>query len=539
VIYSATFVIYSIVILQLIGLKFVIVQDYGWDLDAVPTTDNNLTMSTSTSTSQHELFELSAPAPPKSQIPVFIIPQKDDPRLHGEHHHFVLDGIEKSPFFNLTSDPTEGNLWIIDLHRINNDNNCQRVYAQINEAMKARSIKYNGTIHAPVVTETQGHEWIDDITRWTILLVDWSDRPGLHDPCSFSLLGMENEAQDRQQTEIDVRYAIRSTVQRGPNYLETQFDGISPTFNKTKNRNWRRHAKMINWHIQPDDSTIIRHEKLHTDQQQKQCLHIPYHVRTDHVEVIKRVIQQEQFQKISKHANQPSLNNAAGINDVPADAESYPSEGWDPNSLPRPIDVCHFWQNTWHDSVPDYDSELRDLVSQTLVEMSTSQAEDHHQQQQRLGAISFFVGVKGPLGLAGRQRPQYLYARQLLQCKIVVVVGRDHHEDHYRLMETLASGAMVLSDPMLRPPPGLVKGRHWDTFSSRSELESRIRFYILDQPDRRREIALNGWKLAMTSFRSWHFMEKLVYGTIWSKNTQEPTIRLNSCYDLAFASKID
>ena len=48
----------------------------------------------------------------------------------------------------------------------------------------------------------------------------------------------------------------------------------------------------------------------------------------------------------------------------------------------------------------------------------------------------------------GRNKAQELYVATMLQYKIVVVCQRDLWEGHYRLMEALAGGAMVMTDPM-------------------------------------------------------------------------------------------
>ena len=48
----------------------------------------------------------------------------------------------------------------------------------------------------------------------------------------------------------------------------------------------------------------------------------------------------------------------------------------------------------------------------------------------------------------GRNKAQELYVATMLQYKIVVVCQRDLWEGHYRVMEALAGGAMVMKDPI-------------------------------------------------------------------------------------------
>jgi hypothetical protein len=56
----------------------------------------------------------------------------------------------------------------------------------------------------------------------------------------------------------------------------------------------------------------------------------------------------------------------------------------------------------------------------------------------------------------GARNVQFHYIQTLMTSKIVVFAQPDEWEDQYRLMESLASGALVLTDSMLAPPEGLV-----------------------------------------------------------------------------------
>tara|TARA_B110001450_G_scaffold200453_1_gene189373 strand:+ start:186 stop:467 length:282 start_codon:yes stop_codon:yes gene_type:complete len=52
------------------------------------------------------------------------------------------------------------------------------------------------------------------------------------------------------------------------------------------------------------------------------------------------------------------------------------------------------------------------------------------------------------------------YVEHLLGTKIVVATQRSLWEDHLWLMEALAAGCLVLTDPMMLLPHGLVEHQH-------------------------------------------------------------------------------
>ena len=81
----------------------------------------------------------------------------------------------------------------------------------------------------------------------------------------------------------------------------------------------------------------------------------------------------------------------------------------------------------------------------------------------------------------------------------------------YRLMEALAGGAMVLTDPMQPLPVHIQDGKHLLVYRSLGQLKRLIKYY-LEYPEERLKIARAGHDLAMTAHRSWHIMERFVLG---------------------------
>lgn len=106
---------------------------------------------------------------------------------------------------------------------------------------------------------------------------------------------------------------------------------------------------------------------------------------------------------------------------------------------------------------------------------------------------------------------QIEYAQTLLSSKIVVVAQRDEWEDQYRLMESLASGALVLLDSMLAPPEGLVNNTNCIMYEGLVSLKKLIRYYLKNE-SKRKAIAKKGFKLALGRHRSWHRIESILFG---------------------------
>lgn len=117
---------------------------------------------------------------------------------------------------------------------------------------------------------------------------------------------------------------------------------------------------------------------------------------------------------------------------------------------------------------------------------------------------------------------QLNYVDYLLRCKIVVIAQRDEWEDHYRLYESLASGAMVLMDPMLSMPEGLKNKTNVGVYDSLDSLKSQVEYY-LEHESRRKSAARRGMELALGYYRSWHRLEQLIFG--------RPLTLVNKAYD--------
>jgi hypothetical protein len=117
------------------------------------------------------------------------------------------------------------------------------------------------------------------------------------------------------------------------------------------------------------------------------------------------------------------------------------------------------------------------------------------------------------------------YVNTLLTSQIVVIASHDEWEGDWRLWEIMASGAMVLAEAMVSPPPGLENGTNVITFDSISSLD-RLLLHYLRNDDERRRIAQRGQQLALGQHRSWHDLERVMFGRPLSHAPRRHALRL-------------
>ena len=161
----------------------------------------------------------------------------------------------------------------------------------------------------------------------------------------------------------------------------------------------------------------------------------------------------------------------------------------------RITDVAHHWPPSTE--VAQF-SNLRNRVSTWLLE--------------KLGHdYQVLCEMVGQHDRVGRRHAQQGYIESMIDTKILVVAQRDTYEDHYRLYEALASGALVMTDPMYTLPPTLQNGTHLLVYTSLPNLIVLVRHY-LRQDTERLAIATAGYTMALSRHRSWHRMEEIILG---------------------------
>jgi hypothetical protein len=176
----------------------------------------------------------------------------------------------------------------------------------------------------------------------------------------------------------------------------------------------------------------------------------------------------------------------------------------------RPVDIVHLWAI----EIPPQNSFLRNQASETVQNMS------HWTHPTESRQLRVETSIQGFRAHVGRQHVSEDYVKTLLQSKIVVVTQRDQWEDHFRLFEALAGGAMVLMDEMLSLPHSLQDGESVIFFHSIEELQQKAMYY-LEHTEERLAIARKGWEVTMKKHRSWHRLEEMLFGKALTNTTLE------------------
>lgn len=228
------------------------------------------------------------------------------------------------------------------------------------------------------------------------------------------------------------------------------------------NRKWNEEAQF------PDRGNI--QPQPHPDQ--RPILHIPYPIRTD----ISR--------GIAESLRQQNLTN--------------------PLQMERSIDIAHFYKRQKEVGTMAYYDNLRNGVNVVLHFLESMPLSTNRE-------IRVFAGLVGSDKRKGRNDVSEEYVKTMLQSKIIVVAQRDAWSDHYRLMEALSSGALVIADETLVLPRGLRDRESLVIFKSFSDLRDQLFFYLTHENERK-AIAKRGWQIAMGYHRSWHAMEGVIFG---------------------------
>jgi hypothetical protein len=238
---------------------------------------------------------------------------------------------------------------------------------------------------------------------------------------------------------------------------------------------------------------------------------IPLTVRTDTIEAIEYTL------ATHMHTSQPSP--AADYDSAPGGIKLADRIE---RILPRPYDVICLWplpNSTEAKHIgSEQEAKFRFKVSQVVHKIG----EHHH--------LNYYVGLAGRATQHGRWGVMLEYIQMLLSSKIVVVTNRDQWEDHYRLMEALSSGALVMTDQWVQLPLGLKDGTSIIEFTSAQDLEYLIMYY-LRRKKKRLKIAAEGRRVAMAYHRTWHRMEQIILGDIQTKcdETEGDTEEYRDC----------
>ena len=353
--------------------------------------------------------------PSPTRVPVVVWPYLEYGAGTAELQHFAENGIQESPMLELSKDLLDVSpnvVWIGDF------------------GFTFKANRWCDAYHEKIIQAKELRRQLNLSLTWPVFVVDWSDRTNT--PRCTQIedeLGCDN-----------VHYSIRSIV---------------------KDRTWNSDTEWVN---------VGRIQQLEANYN-----HVPLFVRTDTVETLENVLQ-EQY----------DMNLASPI-----------------ERIRRPIDVSHFWPLDLKGVKDAVHAKLRQKVSHTIVELANT------------SHLQVFVCLAGNALQAGRRQVQSAYIEAMLNTKIIVVTQRDDWEDHYRLFEALVSGAMVMTDRMLSLPSGLQNGTSIVEFESAEDLRQKIMYYV-SHSDERLDIARKGREVSMSQHRTFHRVEQVVFGKVVS-----------------------
>mmetsp|Transcript_13111 Transcript_13111/g.15406 ORF Transcript_13111/g.15406 Transcript_13111/m.15406 type:complete len:524 (+) Transcript_13111:2-1573(+) len=386
---------------------------------------------------------------------VYVIPDLPPSKATGEYNHFLVDGLKRSSLLERTSDPYDReSIWLVDLTKIA----CNKVVGKLVQDRwdhmlnESTAAGDSGTFggNDGENIEKKMAEAPERRTPWKIFFIDFGD-----DNYRGSSLCAIHINTIFNSKEKYVHIASRKTMLLRDIHHEKGENDEVPFNSYGKKRKTYGLDKNFNGTMR-----ILR-----------------YGVRSDLVNSIKEIIDEKKTAKSE--------------------------ENLDIVMMRRPKDVIHFWN---HDSAQAKGTAShRTFITKRLNAFGRMKKNAHR---------TIFTGLVGEARMQGRQTVQRPYAEALLEYKIVVVCQRDRWEDHYRLMEALAAGALVMTDPMHPLPYGINDKEQVIVYGSFKELKQNIIFY-LQNPAKRLKIARSGHEVAMKKHRSDQWLERIIYGN-WS-----------------------
>ena len=292
---------------------------------------------------------------------------------------------------------------------------------------------------------------------WRIYLLDWSDRgidmPGMFEEEHFrslsDLIGKEN-----------IYFAQRASI--------------------SGRKNNQYYWWSIFWHRLGKEKKLRKYCEILT----LPVGHLDYTVRSDLLNKIDTLVQEGVSSALDK--------------DFPIGRSKklHSSTNHDHIDIYREKHAVHFWNEI--DAKED-NVMLRNEVSRSLKSLQWKNLE-------------FIVNTNeaGERGADGRNSAQIDYAKAMLEYQIIVVCQRDSHETHYRLMEALSSGAMVMTDHTHYLPKGIEDGKSIIVYKNASDLQEKVLYYLRHDKERK-EIAREGRAAALDHNRSWQWLERLIF----------------------------
>ena len=180
-----------------------------------------------------------------------------------------------------------------------------------------------------------------------------------------------------------------------------------------------------------------------------------------------------------------------------------------PNSFPITLGIAKHYIPNFYTPYDERRIEImctlgtREILRARVTEFVTNYTIEHNLYGTESVITEEILGNK--LGHYGARS----YYRSMQQAKIIITAGRSIDEDSSRLWESLASGALVFTDPIYTPYPHPLKNLVHVVFynsSDKSSLWEKLDYYRRNQLEAR-IIALNGYLHAMKFHQTVNFVD--------------------------------
>ena len=178
----------------------------------------------------------------------------------------------------------------------------------------------------------------------------------------------------------------------------------------------------------------------------------------------------------------------------------------------RSKDVAHFWDIEQHDKY----GQFRNIVTKHVASFL------------RTYNLSGTAGLVSERSRNGRQNASDLYADAMLDHKIIVLAQRDQWEDHFRLLEGLMSGAMIISDPITFLPAGLKENESIVFYNSLEELDRKLLYYLTNEVGRKERVAIakEGRRVAVEYHREPDVYRRMMLPGNWPTDWRSPVVQI-------------
>ena len=388
----------------------------------------------------------------------------------GELRHFVLDAVRRSSRLHDTDDPDDlGAAWVVELVRCK----CEEFLPLVRGSMERRTEALRRSSSGTGIGGAAAGWRNGTAPGWDVYMLDYHDQGYARAPdCARELVRVLGDPSH-------VHYATRRQIRDKRLADATSLGDPDQPFGPLGVPiDWATHRGGILGHVE-GVPRVLR-----------------YGVRTDLVDYV------EGHYNLSLYEDLDDGVGGAGTQD----GREHPRGPFvDLPAMHRPVDVAHMW-------TPG--SDKRHGLHRTGIALALRDMRDRPPPEGWSRNVTMELDPTGRRAKFGRNDVQPSYVARLMESKIVVVSQRDIWEDHYRLMEALVCGGMVMTDPMSSLPKYLEDGVSVVVYRSLSELRDKV-WHYLRNGEERTAIARRGHRIALDHHRSWHGLERILFGN-WS-----------------------